>query len=344
MSNILGDKKKDISIMRIVATLGVILLHTCNTITNNLDKYKLEYRQQHFFSSVNYLLNWGVPIFFMISGALLLSKKEITYKECIFKYSKRILLALIVFGVPFSVLELILENRYMKIIFLPEAFLNVLLGKSWGHLWYLYTLVGIYLVLPIFKRYVDISNKSDVKILLFIFFFFDFIFPSINNIFSIEIAFNIPISSFAIFYVLLGKYLYDNEIKYLNRKNSVILCILVGIIIVVFNYMKLPVAADYLNYNSPLIAVLSSGVFCIFKNINVSSNSFLWKIDRLCFGVYLIHPLFINFFYKFLHLTPLNGGKLYPLMTLVFWVFFVICSYLSSFIMSKIKILKKYVL
>ncbi len=57
-------------------------------------------------------MNWAVPIFLMITGILLLDKeKKITYHDCIKKYSKRILLALIVFGIPFSMLEIIMTTK-----------------------------------------------------------------------------------------------------------------------------------------------------------------------------------------------------------------------------------------
>lgn len=103
--------------------------------------------------------------------------------------------------------------------------------------------------------------------------------------------------------------------------------------------------SGYVGYSSPIIAALSVVVFMLFKGLQIDDRwtERLWKIDRLCFGVYLIHPLFINFVYKFLKVTPVSFDK-YCLMVPVFWIFFVCCGISASWAMSRIKPLKKYVL
>ena len=69
----------------------------------------------------------------------------------------------------------------------------------------------------------------------------------------------------------------------------------------------------------------------------------MWNVDRLCFGVYLIHPVFINFTYKLLKVSPVSFN-LYWLVMPVFGVIFVIIAFFGSWIMSKIKPLREYVL
>lgn len=93
-----------------------------------------------------------------------------------------------------------------------------------------------------------------------------------------------------------------------------------------------------------MIAVLSIAVFCLFMGVKSDKIDFIWKIDRLCFGVYLIHPVFINFVYKFLKITPVTFDTFYPAMTFVFWIIFVIVSFVGVWIMYQIPILKKYIL
>lgn len=97
------------------------------------------------------------------------------------------------------------------------------------------------------------------------------------------------------------------------------------------------------SYDSPVIGVLAAVVFLMFVSKEWREKSWLWRVDRLCFGAYLIHPLFIQFVYRFLKITPIRF-KIYPVMTLLFCLIFVCLSFLASWIMRKIKILKKYVL
>ncbi len=40
-NNFLANKQANLSIMRILATVAVIFLHTCNTISNNASNYDL---------------------------------------------------------------------------------------------------------------------------------------------------------------------------------------------------------------------------------------------------------------------------------------------------------------
>lgn len=59
-------KQADISDLRIMATLAVILLHTCSTLTNNAANYEFVSNQYYVLSGIVFLMNWAVPIFLMI--------------------------------------------------------------------------------------------------------------------------------------------------------------------------------------------------------------------------------------------------------------------------------------
>ncbi len=335
-----------LSIMRILATVAVVFLHTCNTISNNESNYDLSDSQLLYFTTGNYLMNWAVPIFLMITGILLLNKeKKITYHDCIKKYSKRILLALIVFGIPFSMLEIIMTTKRIRFTLLWEAIINVITGKSWSHLWYLYALIGVYLVLPVLKAFVDKCSCAEIKIFLTILFIFNFIIPIVNSIFKISIAFEIPIISFPIFYLLLG-YQLNEEMsnKLYNKKICAISLLACIMLLIAANVYLLPNGSTFLNYNSPLIVVITILVFSLIRGIKVKNAQRLWQIDRLCFGVYLVHPIFINFTYKFLKITPLSAGRGYLFTTIVFWLIFVLCSFIASWVMGQVKLLKKYIL
>lgn len=71
--------------------------------------------------------------------------------------------------------------------------------------------------------------------------------------------------------------------------------------------------------------------------------SAIWKIDRLCFGVYLIHPVFIQFVYRMLKINPCSF-RLYWMAAMLFFAAFAICSFAASFIMQLIPWLRRNVL
>ena len=68
--------------LRIIATLAVIWLHTNGTIWGNQELFLLSDGQKRFFAVNYYLMWWAVPVFFMITGYLLLDKnKNITVHD-----------------------------------------------------------------------------------------------------------------------------------------------------------------------------------------------------------------------------------------------------------------------
>lgn len=91
---------------------------------------------------LNLLARISVPCFFMITGALLLGRQESLHK-----HAKRIFRFLIVLLV-WSVIYMIWNAVYMKD---PYQIKDLLYKPVEQHLWYLYAMIPIYLVLPFFQ-------------------------------------------------------------------------------------------------------------------------------------------------------------------------------------------------
>ncbi len=155
------SRQAGISFLRIFATIGIVCLHTCSTLTENADLFTLSSSELKYFTAWHLVWRWAVPVFFMITGALLLSpNKPISYKSCITKYCKRILLAIAIFGIPMAALILIFDGvRGLPLVIGSIA--AIFTGKSFAHLWYLYALVGIYLLLPVVKGFIDKAQERD---------------------------------------------------------------------------------------------------------------------------------------------------------------------------------------
>lgn len=93
-----------INSLRLLATLSVVFLHTSaglldtRDITNSDDTFWL--------SCYKYSMQFSVPLFVMISGALFLNPaKEAGFSLLMRKYVKRIALALIIFALPMCLIE-----------------------------------------------------------------------------------------------------------------------------------------------------------------------------------------------------------------------------------------------
>jgi surface polysaccharide O-acyltransferase-like enzyme len=94
-------------------------------------------------------------------------------------------------------------------------------------------------------------------------------------------------------------------------------------------------------YNSPLVVMATFAIFCFVRQKG-KTNRVIDMISPLCFGIYLIHTLFINFLYKFAKFTP----EKYPAMVVILGtlVLTFLLSMLFAYCARKIKIAKEYIL
>lgn len=339
-----GYGSASLSWLRIVATIAVVVSHTWSTLTDNTDLFFLTAAEIKLLETAYSLTKWAVPAFFMVTGVLLLKKeKEIEIHDCICKYAKRMLIALGVFGIPYAMLMIVFETKTISAALLFKAIVRVINGDSFGHLWYLYTLIGIYLFLPLIKGIVNHMSKRVIQYALILQFIFNFCIPSLNALTEMTIAFKIPLTTYPLFYMLLGYYIFYEKPDWAQKAWIAVSAVAASAIIIVVTGMSGAPLGIIMSYDSPIAVLLTVGVFMLFNKINHQSTARLWKIDRLCFGVYLIHPLFIQFCYKFLNVIPIRGELSMPL-SILFAAGFVVISFGASWVMSKIKPLKKYVL
>lgn len=152
----------------------------------------------------------------------------------------------------------------------------------------------------------DKLSYREFEFLLAVLFVFDFLLPFIGVIVGKKIGFYIQVS-FSIFYLLLGYYIR----RYRAIKTSI--CILVAILVLtvlgLIAYFNPNPESDLINYHSPLVAALSACVFCIIHNgesiLNRIANKRIARwIEKYSFGIYLIHPLFIQILYRIFKFTP----------------------------------------
>ena len=177
-----------ISYLRIFATICVIYLHTCSTLSENQELFDLSKMQKIFFNASYQMMYWAVPVFFMITGMLFLRKEmHVKSSEWLFKYSRRILLALVVFGIPYAALKLVMADG-LSISLLDKAILASLSDTGFGHLWYLYALIGIYLIMPVLKKFVDNASEGEIQLVLCALFVLDFCFPLFSRLSNLKIA------------------------------------------------------------------------------------------------------------------------------------------------------------
>jgi len=347
-----------IDILRVAATCAVVMLHAVTGIMDVTDMTLYPVTKKVFLIVLD-LVCWCVPVFVMISGYLFLNpKKEISFRLMLTRYCRRILAALFVFGIPYAWLE----QAAVKGTFGPEMILEGVLmvfrGESWSHLWYLYMIFFLYLITPAVKWLLKRLPLPAVFVFLIALFLGSSVLPYARKLFGLEWMAVLPDGAIYFFYYICG-YLFavyrDGGIC--KRKSAPRACLgFRRMLPFLAAALAGGMAASRLSgkyivqmaYNYPFTVLLSLLLFAVGLEGNRDGgqekiNAVAWeKAGALCFAVYLIHPLFLNIYYKFLHISPLDFfiGVSLP----VFFLAILLPAFFSAWILRKIPPLRKWVL
>lgn len=366
----MSQKKREnfLDRLRVAATCAVVLLHTVTGVmdTTDMSVYPLERRV---FLAVLDLVCWCVPVFVLISGYLFLNPdRKLTFGQMITKYCRRIFIALFLFGVPYAWLEQIAVEKSFRPEMLWRGFLMVLRGESWSHLWYLYLILLLYLLTPAMKRLLKRLPLPAVYVLLFALFLGSSILPFVKKYFGLEGMKVLPDGGIYFFYYICG-YLFAVQ----GRKETVSF---LGWLLPAFaaalaaGMAVSRIVGSYtvqMAYNYPFTVILALLLFGWGlvsqkradkkRDGNVerregfgmdikpeqSGHSGYWeRAGAHCFAVYLVHPLFLNIYYKFLHLSPLDYCIWVSLP--LFFLAALLPAALTAWLLRKAPALRKWVL
>lgn len=219
-----------------------------------------------------------------------------------------------------------------------DGLMNFLTGHSWAHMWYLYMLPGLYLITPIIKPFVVKASDKELLAALGLLFVLSSLFPTLNNMGAGFTGYMIITSPYIFIYMLGYGLCWRTTQKIWSNKILLvtIICLCLGIIIVKCRYDW-----GFYGYADPIVISLAAALFLLFKSLHLN-----WKLANIlapfCFGVYLVHPVFINFAYKFLHI---DEELVVPVVNFIgFFLLFTLLSLGATYVMMKIPFLKKYVL
>ena len=195
-------KKVYLEILRILAILLVIFNHT--------DGY------YQYYSNTTNLFTWlfsvlgsvvcriNVPLFLMITGALLLDRKE-PIKEIYQKRIFRIASVLFIFSVFYYVIAVARgRNTGASVMDFLRRFLQ---GSVQESFWYLYLYLGVLIVLPFLRKLAESLENREFLYLLLLQLFAGIGIQILEKVTGIQINDNLYLINIYSFYVLSGYFL-----------------------------------------------------------------------------------------------------------------------------------------
>jgi surface polysaccharide O-acyltransferase-like enzyme len=301
-------------ILKTLAILGVILLHVSAPYL-----VPFETSREWWIGNVyDSFTRWSVPLFIMVSGALILPGAEkIPFRQFLLVRGRRILIPFLTWSAIYFFYRLHIKGDALA----PLDFFRMLLTEPiYYHLWFIYMLMVLYLFAPAASAFLNATPKKHAWYLLALWFFWASILPLIEKLFAFETYFSPGINDYSALrlsgYFLLGYMLRDWHAGSLFQFFIILfLFLLSGAATIYGTYHTSRNLGEFdpffYKYFSVTVAAMTVSLFVLVKSIfntrkestengaeqiRMSSPVLLQKIGTSVFGVYLMHALVLELF------------------------------------------------
>lgn len=340
-----------IDLLRIFSIFSMMVLHVAASYWSSVATVSFEW---NVFNIYNSLVRFCVPVFVMISGVFFLDPERSTSIKNLFsKNIVRIIRAYIFwsfcYASSYAVFDVIKGEQFSM-----EFLKRIVLGHF--HLWFLFTLVGLYLITPLLRKITE--DKKIMEYFIFLFFIFELCYnflakvPFLLNVLEpIMEKTNIFLPLGYAGYYVWGLYLYkyDFSKQFQNYFYTLgVASVLFTILITAFLSIKSGTAvSSYYDYLLPNTFFVASALFLFFKynisQIVLSSKTLkmVFLTSKISFCMYLFHG-FVNIAFNLIGLKTTSYFSLISVPVNAIAVFGI--SFIVSFIISKIPILNKYIM
>lgn len=239
----------------------------------------------------------AVPLFYMISGALLIPKKE-SIKDL---YQKRIFKLVLVIGI-FSSVQYIYQRMHGIDTSIGEFIKILYKSQITSSYWFLYGYLAVLISLPFLRKWAQNMDMQEFIYLFILKILFSAIFPIFEIRFSSHINLSMAMLADNLFFMVLGYFL-ANRLKdeMLTRKRMWLLTLacLISLLISGFAvYMEYQVNGEFTeNYLSCLTCITAAWVFCLVRfllsgrTIMPKLTSIITYIGSCTYVIYLVGNL-----------------------------------------------------
>ncbi|MDN5284575.1 MAG: hypothetical protein JWR38_849 [Mucilaginibacter sp.] len=343
---IIRDKEQNITWinnLRLIAMFAVIILHTASPL---LFKFKGTPAQQWLVADIyNALVRFAVPVFVMITGALLLNKEyELT------DFLKKRLGRLIIPFIFWSLIYVAYRWYNEEFVFTGNVWIDTrfvihqLQTGSFYHLWYVYLLIGLYLFIPVISKFVRYATEKEL--LYFLAIWFLTMLLSKPYLSKFDTAIDLHNFTGYVGYLVLGYYLTYKKlnIKYLYSIAILTFIGLVSVIAAGTHYLQLKnheLSTFFYEPIGPFIVILSASALLIAKHtvikLNPATERIINNAGKFTLGIYLSHALIL----ALLDMAEINYILFSPILSIpLIALLCFLLSWLLIYIMSKLPLLK----
>lgn len=291
-------RRYDYDVLRAASMLGVIYLHTAAGSLRSLDYVVM----WNFSNALVAVATPAVPLFFMMSGALLLGEDKTADLRFLFRRRiPKVFVPLCAWSAVALVYTLLSGGPDQAL----TALAHILNTPATVPYWFLYALIPMYLLSPMLKRMTDGLSMAHwhymmalwVVLTLGLYTVRSFVPDAWELTFTEHWTLNINAVGGYLGYFLLGAYLERLERVPSKKVLAVVAAVMVAVSIVGTRwdtYAHMSYSDRFTNYLTLFTFVLSAAMFLLAKSClrgKEERGKLLPLLSGVSFCVYLIHPL-----------------------------------------------------
>lgn len=281
MKNNKTERNMGIDVLRIFCCFCIIVLHESGLIIN----HHMEWL------SFQVIVRPALFAFAAISGYFLLNNCDISNAK---KFYIKRLSTLIIPLFIYCVLIKLVGNKMDGFRFIyginKDFFFSIVTGNYSAHLWFVYSMISLYIVTPYLKIIVDkLSDKQLFRFLLLIFFFI-----SINPVlkyYGYNIGLSIMFAGEMTFYYILGYYL--SKINFTNKYIIIITIIQIISILSIMFYLNDKLFIQTTLWTSSINMIIGVvfyfAIFGLIKKVPSAIAKIITFISARTYGIYIVH-------------------------------------------------------
>lgn len=302
-------KKNYISILNVLACIGVVILHTFETGYTSDANFVFEVL-------IRAIAYCAVPVFFMITGATLIDYRERYDTKTFFKKRLlKVIIPLIICSIIYFIINFFKGKFSINDLSFKFVFEYFFLVKTNPIFWFFVVIIGIYLAIPVISLIPQETRRKAFLYIIIITFVFNQFLPDLlyhlNLNYNYDLKFPLTYSGW-ISFIFIGYYIDKYEIV---KKHRVIIYVLgiIGFLTMVvptifISYHKNESCSWFDEYYDAPCVLYSASVFLFFKS-KINNNQIVTKIMPFfnfvaptTLGIYVLHIAirdFLRYFYTY---------------------------------------------
>ena len=345
-----NSRNRSIDMLRIICALAVVMIHMVTApVSAAGGSGAVDPRLSGVLQLLHDLLRFAVPVFFMISGYCVPGSRKDCGYAWVFPHVLRLLAVLGTYGFALALLARYYEARVLSPALAARAAEDVLCGRLWDHMWFVYALAGLYLVYPVLFQMLQCGRESDI--FLGLLFFAGVLVPWIGEVTGITPALDFPVTGY-VCYVYFGAWTARRARmgQRILPVRAAMLCTALGAAGIAARDLA---GGPSLRYLSLPVCLAACGIFSLAvrpgrreradreapETKTGAGSAVVRELAEGTFGCYLFHPVFLQLLIRGAHVQLLSGCA--PLRLFAAFMLVAAASFAAAGLLRKVPLLSR---